>query len=59
MRTRALVRAAITCVAIAGVVREGRAQRADSAAAPNDPHTAQPERPTVATHAGTVAPGWV
>ena len=22
------------------------------------PHTAQPERPTVATHAGTVAPGW-
>jgi hypothetical protein len=24
-----------------------------------DPHTAQPERPTVATHAGTVAPGWV
>jgi hypothetical protein len=24
-----------------------------------DPHTAQPERPTVATHAGTVAPGWL
>jgi hypothetical protein len=24
----------------------------------SDPHTAQPERPTVATHAGTVAPGW-
>lgn len=23
-----------------------------------DPHDAQPERPTVATHAGTVAPGW-
>jgi len=23
-----------------------------------DPHTAQPERPTVATHAGTVAPKW-
>src|SRR5438128_381990 len=23
-----------------------------------DPHAAQPERPTVATHAGTVAPGW-
>ena len=23
-----------------------------------DPHRAQPERPTVATHAGTVAPGW-
>jgi hypothetical protein len=27
-------------------------------AVPN-PHDAQPERPTVATHAGTVAPGWV
>ena len=26
---------------------------------PRDPHAAQPERPTVATHAGTVAPGWV
>lgn len=24
-----------------------------------DPHAAQPERPTVATHAGTVFPGWV
>jgi hypothetical protein len=24
-----------------------------------DPHEAQPERPTVATHAGTVAPGWL
>src|SRR5437016_14100511 len=24
-----------------------------------DPHAVQPERPTVATHAGTVARGWV
>lgn len=24
----------------------------------SDPHAAQPERPTVATHAGTVATGW-
>jgi hypothetical protein len=24
-----------------------------------DPHAAQPERPTVATHAHTVAPGWI
>ena len=24
-----------------------------------DPHSAQPERPTVATHAYTVAPGWI
>ena len=29
------------------------------AGAPPDPHTAQPERPTVATHAYTVAPGWI
>lgn len=27
--------------------------------APRDPHAVQPERPTVATHAYTVAPGWV
>lgn len=26
---------------------------------PPDPHDAQPERPTVATHAGTVAAGWL
>ena len=25
----------------------------------DDPHAVQPERPTVATHAGTVAPGWL
>ena len=31
--------------------------RRDSAA--RDPHAVQPERPTVATHAGTVAPGWI
>ena len=24
-----------------------------------DPHAAQPQRPTVATHAGTMAPGWL
>jgi len=27
--------------------------------APRDPHAVQPERPTVATHAYTVAPGWL
>src|SRR5690242_20846335 len=31
--------------------------KADSTAP--DPHAVQPERPTVATHAYTVAPGWV
>src|SRR5262245_33997131 len=27
--------------------------------AQDDPHTVQPERPSVATHAFTVAPGWL
>ena len=35
------------------------AQGADSAGQAKDPHEVQPERPTVATHAGTVAPGWL
>ena len=48
-RTRAIaILAALPLCAPHGV----RAQDAAS------PHTAQPERPTVATHAGTVAPGW-
>ena len=34
------------------------ARSAESAEGP-DPHAVQPERPTVATHAHTVAPGWV
>jgi len=33
------------------------AQETDSSA--RDPHEVQPERPTVATHAGTVTPGWL
>ena len=32
---------------------------APALAAQSDPHAAQPERPTVATHSGTVAPGWL
>jgi hypothetical protein len=32
---------------------------APSALFAQSPHDAQPERPTVATHAGTVAPGWL
>jgi len=35
------------------------AQAKDSSASRPDPHTVQPERPTVATHAGTVAPAYV
>jgi hypothetical protein len=59
MRASTIGWAAIVVVAVASIVREGRAQSSDSAAAAQDPHAAQPERPTVATHAGTVAPGWV
>jgi hypothetical protein len=59
MRARTIAWAAIVLVALASVAREGRAQGTDSATAAEDPHAAQPERPTVATHAGTVAPGWV
>lgn len=35
------------------------AARALGAQEVRDPHAVQPERPTVATHAGTVAPGWI
>ena len=33
--------------------------RGQTDSAPRDPHLVQPERPTVATHAGTVAQGWL
>jgi hypothetical protein len=46
-------------IALASVSSVARAQGTDSSSAPENPHAAQPERPTVATHAGTVAPGWV
>ena len=35
------------------------AARAAAQTPPVDPHAVQPQRPTVATHAGTVAPGWL
>jgi hypothetical protein len=35
------------------------ARAQDTTHTPSDPHAVQPERPTVATHAGTVAPGWL
>ena len=56
MRARAVSRAAIALIALSSVAH---AQGTDRSPAPADPHAAQPERPTVATHAGTVAPGWV
>jgi len=44
---------------LASLARAGAllAQSTDSTS--RDPHAVQPERPTVATHAGTVAPGWI
>ena len=56
MRARALASLALGLIA---TCERARAQGPDSAAEPADPHAAQPERPTVATHAGTVAPAWV
>jgi hypothetical protein len=56
MGARAVACAAIALVALTSIAR---AQGADRSPEPQDPHAAQPERPTVATHAGTVAPGWV
>ncbi|MGH7622467.1 MAG: transporter [Gemmatimonadaceae bacterium] len=55
------MRASVTWIAcaIVAIVGSARAQAADSDSARVDPHAVQPERPTVATHAGTVAPGWV
>ncbi len=44
------------CGALALVLTAHRAVAQDAG---RDPHAAQPERPTVATHAGTVAPGWL
>ena len=48
-----VVRIALLLVVIA------RSARLSAQAAEPDPHTAQPQRPTVANHAGTVATGWL
>jgi hypothetical protein len=56
MRARAIAHAAIALVVFSSIARS---QGAEQSRAAEDPHAAQPERPTVATHAGTVAPGWV
>ena len=66
MHVRAAAVVALAFVAVASIAATGRAQGSNSAAVGKDsaqnaadPRAAQPERPTVATHAGTVAPGWV
>lgn len=48
----------IACTIMAATA-SARAQVPDTAAPRPDPRAVQPERPTVATHAGTVAPGYV
>ncbi len=54
-------RAARPIAAILGIVALALAPGAAAGgeSSPEDPHAVQPERPTVATHAHTVAPGWV
>lgn len=42
-----------------GISTTVRAQQTEPEKESKDPHEVQPERPTVATHAFTVAPGWV
>jgi hypothetical protein len=53
---RARAKAAIACAVFAGCCVTHALARADDAP---DPHVVIPERPTVATHAHTVAPGWI
>ena len=66
MHVRATAQVTLAFVIVASSAALGRAQSSNSAAVGKDsaqsaadPRAAQPERPTVATHAGTVAPGWV
>src|SRR3954466_4022923 len=55
---RSLARSVVSLFLLAVGGRLG-AQAGAADSTPQDPHAVQPERPTVATHAGTVAPGWV
>jgi hypothetical protein len=56
-RQSLLVGTGRVAVIVAYIVLETTAR--SSAQAPPNPHDAQPERPSVATHAWTVAPGWI
>jgi hypothetical protein len=51
--------AVLTAIVLATFGAPLGAQQAQTPAAPRDPRAAQPERPTVATHAYAVAPGYV
>ncbi|MEO6208644.1 MAG: transporter [Gemmatimonadaceae bacterium] len=56
---RRVAAAVFGVLALAAVAGLARAQGADSSTKDSDPHTAEPERPTITTPASTVAPGWV
>jgi len=56
---RPAARALLAAGLCGGLALAGTPSRAWAGAGPPDPHAVQPERPTVATHAHTVAPGWV
>jgi hypothetical protein len=47
------------CIGLALIGRLGAAQASPVSADTTNPRQVQPERPTVATHAGTVAPGYL
>lgn len=63
--TRRQAKRVVATLLIAFAVSPALAQQPDAkqpavaADSSKDPHAAQPERPTVATHAGTVATGWL
>jgi hypothetical protein len=46
-------------MAVVGYAVLGIAAQASAQSTPPNPHDAEPERPSVATHAWTVAPGWI
>src|SRR5437868_10794167 len=55
---RSLTRSALALL-LAAVGGSLGAQAGPPDSTARDPHAVQPERPTVATHAGTVARGWI
>jgi hypothetical protein len=63
VRRRALMRLLRSLLVSSLIGYAAHAQQASQPVPPaapvDDPHAVQPERPTVATHAGTVAPGWL
>jgi hypothetical protein len=59
MRRNVSLTAGVFVLSALAIPLDLRAQEVQKDSTPRDPHAVQPERPTVATHAGTVARGWV